>query len=222
MSTVWLFVIAAVIAAAYFYYTFVMNKKRRAAFQAFVAQRGWNYAERDDKLVGLSARDPFGEGFGRRAEHVITGQFRGRPMVAFEYIYKTEEGSGDNRRTVTHHYTVVNVKTPADRPLLQVGREGIGSKILGAVGKKDLQLESEEFNKRFHIKCENDKFAYDVLHPRTMQWMLEDPRFQDQPFRFERNNLMCFRKGKLETEAIDGYANYLCDIVERVPEFVWK
>jgi hypothetical protein len=106
--------------------------------------------------------------------------------------------------------------------MLQVGREGIGSKILGAVGRKDLQLESEEFNKRFRIECDDNKFAYDGLHPRTMQWMLGDQRFEDQPFRFERNNLLCFRRGKLQAGHIDGDANFLCDIVERVPEFVWK
>jgi len=48
-------------------------------------------------------------------------------------------------------------------------------------------LESEEFNRAFKIKTAQNKFAYDVLHPRMMEWMLADQRAIRFPFRFERS-----------------------------------
>jgi hypothetical protein len=45
-------------------------------------------------------------------------------------------------------------------------------KIAGAVGFDDIDFESAEFSKRFHVKSPDKKFAYDVIHPRTMEFLL--------------------------------------------------
>jgi hypothetical protein len=103
-----------------------------------------------------------------------------------------------------------------------VNREGLGRKLLGLVGVRDLQLESEDFNKTFHIRTENEKFAYDVLHPRMMEWMLADQRALSIPFRFERGDLVTWREGKVDVSEVDELLNYVADVVERVPSFVWK
>jgi len=199
-----------------------LHKRKVAAFRAFAAQRGWIYRERDRTLTERYLGTPFGQGFGKDAEHVLAGQHRGRGLAAFEYTYKERRGSGKDRRTVTYTNTVVALGTPAIRPTLELNREGIGRKLLGLVGIRDLQLESEEFNKSFHIRTEDDKFAYDVLHPRTMEWMLADQRCRDLPFRFERADLLTWRQGTTDLETVVWMLDYLCDVLDRVPSFVWK
>jgi hypothetical protein len=199
-----------------------LHKRKVAEFTAFAATIGWRYAERDDSLAARFLGTPFGRGFGRTARHVLAGDHRGREAMAFEYSYKEREGSGKNQRIVTYTNTVAAVTTPAARPTLEVGREGIGRRLLGLVGIRDLQLESEEFNKAFHIRTEDDKFAYDILHPRTMEWMLAEERCRELPFRFERADLVTWRPGGIDLAEVGRLLDYLCDVLDRVPGFVWK
>lgn len=222
MNTALLVIAAVVVVGLVLYFQYQAHKKKVAAFTALASERGWRYTERDRSLVNRFEGTPFGDGHGRDARHVLTGTLRDRPLLAFEYSYKETHGSGDDRRTETYHYTVVSIGLPAPKPTLQVSREGLGRKLLGLVGVRDLQLESEDFNKTFHIRTENDKFAYDVLHPRMMEWMLTDPRAQSMPFRFEGGDLMTWQERKFDPSTVDTYANYLCDVADQVPSFVWK
>lgn len=218
-----LFAIAAVLfIGIVWYFQYKARKKKVAEFTAFAAQRGWRFTPRDRSLVNRFLGDPFGEGHSRDAEFVLRGEHRGRPVMAFEYSYKETHGTGDEQRTETYTYTVAALSLPAPKPTLQVGREGIGRKLLGLVGVRDLQLESEQFNKTFHIKTDNDRFAYDILHPRMMEWMLADERAQSAPFRFERGDLLTWSRGRIDLQKVQWMLEYLCDVVDKVPGFVWN
>lgn len=198
------------------------RRKKIAEFTAFAVRRGWRYLERDRGLVKRFNGAPFGRGHDRRAEHVLRGTHRGRRLVAFEYSYKETEGSGDDRRTRTYPFTVVGLATPAPRPTLELSRESWGRRLLGLVGVRDLELESEEFNRTFRIRTEDDKFAYDILHPRMMAWMLADERARSVPFRFERGDLVVWTPGRVDVVRVGELLDYACDILDRTPDFVWK
>jgi hypothetical protein len=213
---------AVLVVGAIMYFQYKARQKKIAEFTAFAAERGWRYAVRDRSLVNRFLGDPFGQGHSRDAEHVLRGGHRGRQIMAFEYSYKETQGSGKDQRTVTYNYTVVALSLPADKPTLQVGREGLGRKLLGLVGVRDLQLESEQFNEAFHIKTDNDRFAYDILHPRMMEWMLADQRARAAPFRFERGDLMTWDRGRIDLPKVRWMLEYLCDVVDQVPSFVWN
>jgi hypothetical protein len=247
-STLWLvLVLVVVIGIAVLITQRHLHRKKITAFRAFAGQRGWRYAELDNSLANSFIGTPFGKGFARQAKHVLAGEHRGRELVGFEYIYKERHGSGKNRRTVTYRHTVVALSTPSPRPTLQVSREGLGRKLLGLVGVRDLELESVEFNKTFLIRTEAeaapgdhggaplgdadrvrvsrmsaDKFAYDVLHPRMMEWMLGDQRAREMPFRFERSDLVTWDTGSIDLNRMMWMLDYLCDVLDRVPAFVWK
>jgi hypothetical protein len=207
---------------AVWYFQYKARQKKIAEFTAFARQRGWTYTERDRSLVNRFLGDPFGQGHGRNAQHALRGEHRGRQIMAFEYSYQETHGSGKDQRTETYRFTVVALSLPAGKPTLQVSREGFGRKLLGLVGVRDLQLESEQFNEAFHIKTDNDRFAYDILHPRMMEWMLADQRAQSAPFRFERGDLMTWNRGRIDLTKAGWMLEYLCDVVEQVPSFVWK
>lgn len=218
-----LLVIAVVaITGMIMYFQYKARQKKIAEFTAFAAQRGWRYTERDRSLVNRFLGEPFGRGHGRSADHVLRGEHRGRQVTAFEYTFKETHGTGQDRRTETFTHTVVALSLPSGKPTLQVGREGFGRKLLGFVGVRDLQLESEQFNETFHIKTDNDRFAYDVLHPRMMEWMLADERALRTPFRFERGDLMTWDRDKIDLPKVGWMLDYLCDVVDQVPSFVWK
>lgn len=221
-GTVLLIIAGVIVIGAVMYFQYKAHQKKVAEFTAFAAERGWRYTERDRSLANRFLGDPFGQGHGRNAKHVLTGEHRGRRMLAFEYSYKETHGSGNDRRTETYHHTVVALSLPVPKPTLEIGQEGLGRKLLGFVGVRDLQLESEQFNETFHIRTDNDKFAYDVLHPRMMEWMLADQRALSNGFRFERGDLVVWDRKKIELQKVPWLLDYLCDILDRVPSFVWK
>ncbi|MCT2586034.1 DUF3137 domain-containing protein [Actinophytocola gossypii] len=244
LGNVLLVVGALVVIAGWTWYQWQARKKKAGEFSTVAAQRGWEYQDVDESRINRFLGTPFGEGHSRRAEHVLRGTYRGRTMQAFEYSYKETRGRGDHiysesykranlragntehisphQDTKTYRFTVVSLLSPAPRPTLEVTREGWGRKLLGMVGVKDLQLESEQFNKTFHIRTNADKFAYDILHPRMMEWMLTDQRAQSIPFRFERGDIVVWDEGRIELAKVDQLLEYASEILDRTPDFVWK
>jgi hypothetical protein len=214
----WFFVLFGVVFVGVWYFGRLKHKKKIAEFTAYAAQRGWRYTERDHSLVDRFRGQPFGTGNNRRAQHVLRGRHRERDALAFEYSYRVPKG--DNK-SETYQFTVVALATPTARPTLEVTREGLGRKLLGFVGIRDLQLESEEFNKTFHIRTDDEKFAYDILNPKMMEWMLSGPAL-DLPFRFEGGHLLVWQPDRIETSTVDNLLGFAGEVLDRTPSFVWK
>jgi hypothetical protein len=219
-----LYVLGAIVVAGILYWQYKAHQRKVAEFRAFAAKHGWQYLDRGDaKLENRFLEEPFGVGHDRQARHVFRGEHRDRKILAYEYSYKTYSTDGEGRRrSETHTFTLTSVYLPKPKPVLEIAREGLGRKLLGFVGVRDLQLESEQFNDAYRIKTDNDRFAYDILHPRMMEWMLEDSRAQRYGFRFERGDLMLWDDGKLRLDDMMARLDYLCDVLERVPSYVWK
>lgn len=201
----------------------IIDRRTDGVLGDWARQYNWEYTRRDDHwahhfrgLPGFEMND------GKEAWHILRGGHRDRRVDAFHYFYKKERKDSDGRVHVDFHkYMVVNVLIPAERPTLTVSKEMWDSKF-------DLDLESIEFNKTFKVKVDRDdaKFAYDVLHPRMMEHLLADQRATEWgwPFRFERGDLYTWEKWprELDMAVVMHKADFLIDILERVPEWVWK
>jgi hypothetical protein len=55
--------------------------------------------------------------------------------------------------------------------------EGFFDKVTEFVGLEDIDFESAEFSQKFFVKSPDRRWAYDVLHQKTMEMMLTYPRF---------------------------------------------
>ena len=53
-------------------------------------------------------------------------------------------------------------------------REGIFSKIAQAVGYDDIDFESHEFSRKYCGRSKNKNFAYDIFHPRMIDYLLDN------------------------------------------------
>jgi hypothetical protein len=219
---VWLFVIApvvclgipgALIALAVFHSRRV--RQRRIAYcLTWAAHHGFHYVPSDPSVLSLSRQSPFTLGSGREAIDVFRGPFRDAHLHCFQYRYRTSDG--DNN-TTTHDYQVVAISLPAMRPLLDIAHENSLTRRFG----KDLAFENQAFNDRFKIASPSPRFAHDVIHPRTMEWMLADPRAQVIRWRFEGSWLMTFRPGPLKPDEVFYYAEFLHQVLAQVPKHVW-
>ncbi len=194
-------------------------QRRRAATLAGWADRnGWHYEHRRPDLAEQFSGYPFGRGYRRRVQHVLSRTHRGHQVMAFEYSYTT---SGARNSSSTTFHEVVAVPIPAERPVLQVTREHIGHKILGLVGVHDLQLPNEQFNAAFRIHTDDDQFARDVLHDAMMRWLLADERARKVNIRIDGSYLVIWRRGTLDADNLPGDADFVIDFLDRVPSPVW-
>jgi len=195
-------------------------KKRRDEFRLWVEGRGWTYTREDDSFTDRFFGTPFNEGDDKEATNVVQGTHDDRPFVAFDYKYETEStDSNGNRTTETHRFGIVSMGMPAQFPTLQVSKESLFSSLARAVGFHDIELENEDFNKKFNVSCKDKKFAYDVLHPRMMAMLLDTP---GPGWRLERSDLVGWEKGRISAESIDRNLKYLTGVIGWIPRFVWQ
>jgi hypothetical protein len=200
---------------------FVLEQKRRERLMQWCVNRGWSYAGEDPSLVSRWTGAPFGQGDRRRARNVITGTEKGRAFTAFDYSYETHStDSKGNRTTSTHRFGVYAVALPAYLPTLQVTREGAFRRLAGAMGlMRDIELESEDFNRAFTVHGADPKFASDVLSPRTMEFLLTVP---DVQWRIEGTSIICWDSGRMQPEQIVVATAVLDRVTDGIPGFVWK
>jgi hypothetical protein len=117
-------------------------------------------------------------GSGRSCINVITGVFETYPVTLFDYHYVTRENytwwwapSWE-----THRYLSLSiVNMDSNFPQLTIAEEGFFSKIAQAIGFDDIDFESHEFSRRYKVKSQSKKFAYDFCNARMMDYLLDQP-----------------------------------------------
>ena len=211
----------AALFVTYAVYAHRKNQARLAGLAALCQSQGWQFTGHD--AWGLPHRwhgTPFDSGFDKHAENVITGEHQGHPLVAFDYSYKTQSrDSKGNTTTTTHRYMVVALGMPCALPELHVGPEGVFSRIGKAVGLEDIELESEDFNRAFRVRCPDPKLATDILTPRTMEMMLASGPIR---FRLVGSDALAYNNGCLDAPELQRAAHILANVVDGVPSFVWR
>ena len=210
-----LIVVVTVAAAIWNYYR---TQQRRKEFAAWAAQNGFRYEIRNDAYSSMPWGAPFDLGFGRAAHDVLTATVDGRPVLCFTYVYKTRTSNGKTSSTQTHWFSIYSVRLPRPVPELRVGREGFLSSIARAIGVHDIEFESEDFNRAFKVKCDNRKFAYDVVNPQMMAFLLDSGA---PGFATFGPDLVLVQHGKMELASVRPTLSYLGAVVAHVPGFVW-
>lgn len=203
---------------------FLAAKRRREEFAALAARQGWQYVARDDRWADSFEGAPFGRGHGRHATNVLSGSFDGRPFVAFDFVYHTTETSTDAQghttsREESHRFSVAALDAGAAFPPLEVSPEGFMGRMVGRLTGRDIELESEDFNRAFTVTCPDRKFASDVLHPRMMDYLLGHP---DVAFRFQGRWLLAVHAGSQPVLEVSQRLGELDAVLDQVPEFVWR
>jgi len=151
-------------------YGIMKARERREALARLAAQWGLTYYADDpfDIPARYAFFDLFDTGHSRSASNVMAGQVNGRDVILCDYRYKT--GSGKNEST--HSFQAAILTLPILAARLHVRQESVFDKIASWVGHDDINFESAEFSRRYHVKCDNPKFAYDIFHARLIEYLL--------------------------------------------------
>jgi hypothetical protein len=162
------------------------TKKRREAMRTWATSLGLSFDAEKDR--GFEDRFDFRalqRGRNRYAFNRINGVYDGRHVWAFDYHYETRstrtstdaKGHTRRRRETTHHYfsgVIVRANVPLQKLIIRP--EGFGDRIKSFFGYDDLDFESSEYSRRFHVSADDRRYAYDVLHGRAIAYLLEQPK----------------------------------------------
>jgi hypothetical protein len=196
------------------------DKKRRAALLNFARARGWTLTPAADEWAERWSVEPFGEGDDRKARNVIQGSIGAWPMVAFDFSYETHSSdSKGNSTTTVHRFAVSALQLPIILPDLCVTQENVFTRIGSAIGFADVELESEDFNRRFRVKASVTKFAYDVLNARTMELLLARPALS---WRIDGASMLTWSSGTLDVPRLLAQLDTAQSVLAGIPPFVWK
>ena len=202
------------------WYAWRREQQRRQVIMTFARGKGWAYRSRDDALADRWTGPPFGEGSRRRTANVLDGRWAELPMTAFDYSYQTQSSDGrGNTTTQTHRFAVCVLHLPGWLPSLSVVPETLFSRIGNLLTGDDIELESEDFNRRFRVRAGDRRFASDVLTPRTMELLLARRPLR---WRVSGADIICWDDGELTVPRLLEAAATLADVVAGIPSFVWK
>lgn len=182
----------------------------------FFGRPDWTLVDSDDSLIDKYDLTRVGQR--HRTERVVRSPNDGLPLEAFVHRWQTTrtETSTDSQgktttRTVTenHDEAVLAIWLPGDLPRLSLN---------GGWGGKRVKFELEEFNDRFAVRTSDPKFAYDVIHPRMMEFLMAG----DPPDFVIEGPVMRFSPSEHDTLFIGRCADFAHVLLARVPPFVWR
>jgi hypothetical protein len=101
---------------------------------------------------------------------------------------------------------------------VQITEESFFHKLGGLLGFEDIELESEDFNRRFRVTADDRKLAYDVLPPRTMQALLG---CADVAMRIQDGELVAWDTGRTDLEDLARRLATVAVLLDGIPDFVW-
>ena len=204
------------------------ERQRIAALARWAPANGFEFNPRDpwnldDRYQGVA---DIGKGHARYAFETLT---RATPVPAtiFQYHFKTWETrtvTRNGRTRVeryeqTHWRRYLIVELGVLFPHLFLRAEGLFDRIAGFVGFDDIDFESEEFSKRYFCKSDDRQFAYAVIHPQMMEWLMSR-RYEGE-----------LKQGLLVMNVSAGphtaqgcyevWANAV-GFINRIPPFVWQ
>jgi len=156
------------------------DKKRRDAVRDWAGKNRFEFREGPEH--GMPSRFPgldfLNEGFDRQARFVDEGRREFGGICSFDWHYKTKVRTKNGTRTRHHAFTVVAVETDVPMEPMVIRPEGLVDKINAFFGHDDIDFESAEFSRAFHVSCPNRRWAYDLLHPAAIQHLLDSPRLR--------------------------------------------
>lgn len=195
---------------------------QRKRFEEYATRRGWEYTPSEHSLAkSFPQMAPFGSGSSRRCTNVLRYRAGEHAGLSFDYSFTVSRGSGENRSSTTYRFHVVSLDLPHPLPRLTLRPEGMFDGVAKLFGSQDVQFESEEFNRAWFVQSEHLPAAHDLIHPRTMGWLLE-PAQRGASFAIEDGVLFTFIKGRQNLENIDPLIGRLAGLLGHVPEFMWQ
>jgi hypothetical protein len=215
-----IFVLFAVAAIAIAVGSYVLRQRRRDDLKAFAGRFGLTYSQDDPyDLTSL----PFlllQKGDGRGCENVMSGSFQGVMVKQADYWYFDRSTDSKGHTTKTYHrYSIVVADIALSTPFVSVSKENLFTMAADHLGLRDIEFESEAFNREFNVKAPDKEFAFKLIDARMEQFILDTGG--SFAFEFLGPSLLvsCHKLSPAELVPLFGTAK---GFVDHIPRLVWN
>ena len=117
----------------------------------------------------------------------------------------------------TEGITLLDTGLPV-KPLF-IRPESFLDKITEFVGYDDIDFESGEFSRKFYVKADDKRWAFDVIHQATMEFMLQMPSFHIE---LGNRHAIAYRKSRFDMNEFQVALGVLEGILNRFPEYLLR
>jgi hypothetical protein len=205
-------IIALIVIAA------IQAARRRKELAEWAASRGFFFSPDSD--YSMDSRYPhfscLHQGSDRHAYNIMEGVQHRRAVCAFDYYYETySTDSKGNRQTHRYYFSAVIVDTHLPLKPLFIRAEGFFDKVAEFFGFDDIDFESAEFSRKFCVKAKDKKWAYDVLHQETMEFLLNSPRYT---LDFQGSQIIAYDDSTFGTADFERALEVIHGVVDRLPK----
>lgn len=191
-------IVVVVLVGVGMYYAHKAEQERTEALRAIAQENGWTFNSVRDYAHASTYRafGVFSRGHSRRASNTIEGgvTINDHPhhLKMGDYEFKETTHNGKQSQTTTYRFSYLCLHLPyMDIPDLFIRREHLFDKIGAALGFDDIDFESAEFSRNFHVSASDKRFAYDVISPGMMEFLLASPKVGVEM----RSGIICVHTG---------------------------
>lgn len=173
--------VALAVAAAWFSHH--QKVKRRTELNHLALANDLSFSMRD--VLGLEQM-PFAflrRGDDRGVENVLHGDLGGERVRVFDFwvMHESTDSKGNRSRRYERYTCAALQVSDAWWPALTIKPESVMTRIGDVVGLRDLEFESDEFNRAWDVTCPDRRFAYAFIDARMMRWL----QMAGRDYRFE-------------------------------------
>jgi len=151
-------------------------------------------------------------GPGRRrinyTRNTLSGQYRGQRVSATDFHI-----------SYLRAISIFQLVLPRPVPFLVIHPERSNITRGLQVEYGDISFESSEFSRKFRVKSRDKKFAYDVCHPRMIDFLLAN---DDLTVQIKRDKLTLFFSRCLAPEMVKTNLDRLVEFRELMPEYLFS
>jgi hypothetical protein len=216
------FLLVFALAVAGIVFGAIHAERRRKELRAWARSERMSFRPRpdrsiDDRFPGFSC---FRRGEDRYGFNIMRGVRDGRAAWGMDYHYETESRDSDGDRTTTDHYfsaVVLEVDLPL-RPL-SIRPEGFFDKVAEFLGFDDIDFESAEFSRTFHVRSPDRRWAFDVIQQETMEFLLACPRFTIE---LAEGTALARRESRFDAADFADAFRVIEGILDRLPGFLLR
>jgi hypothetical protein len=201
-------------------------KKRREDLARIAAGMNLRF-DADDPFDIADRYSNFGvlaTGHSRKAYNVVHGTRGPYKVKAFDYIYYTTETSTDAQgqtttREVAHVLSAVLFDLGVALHPLFIRPENFFDKIAAAMGFDDIDFESAEFSRKFYVKSSDKKFAYGVITPQMMEYLLADGHWT---LEIQAASLIAIPGHTLSPDDFSHAIAWVDGFLKLIPAYIWE
>ena len=221
VDSLW-FVLFAGVAIAFAGGRYYLKHQRKQELASFAQRHRFVYTPHAPPGLLAYSFPLFYRGDGRGADNGIAGTWKDMPFKAADFWYYEEtarDAQGRQGGRTYRHFSVAAIDIPAWLPDVTIARENLMTVLANRLGMSDIDFESEEFNRSFQVRAEDRKFAFELIDPRMMQWLLSCDRRLG--FELHGRGILVYSK-RLAAKDLIVMIGSLEEFRDRIPRLVWN